>query len=71
MRQVRPETLDEIDQALQRYSAEVRQAKLSFNTKRIYTLHARAFVRWLAGGLDPAVRDRPSTGEALERPGTV
>jgi len=58
MPEVRPETLREVQQALQRYIAAVEQSERSPRTKKTHINHARYFVRWLNDDFDPAEINR-------------
>lgn len=53
MRQIPPESLQDVVAALKRYKREVEQSKLKPSTKRTYLLHASNFVRWLQGDFSP------------------
>ena len=52
---MKPETLAEIDAALERYCQEVEATQLALTTKATYKLHASSFVRWLHGDFEPGV----------------
>gem|GEM_PF-2680771 len=53
---VRPETLDEVRAAFERYRAEVMSASLADSSRRTYLVHAENFVRWLGGDFQPGRR---------------
>ena len=59
MPQVRPETLPEVEQALQRYIDEVEHAEIAITNRATYIRHARIFVRWLADDFEPGTKNRP------------
>jgi hypothetical protein len=53
MQQISSEALREVETALQRYEAEVRQSGVAKTTEHTYFLHANNFVRWLKGDFTP------------------
>ena len=55
---MKPETLAEVDAALERYFREVEAQQLAFTTKATYKLHASNFVRWLHGDFEPGANVR-------------
>ena len=55
---MKPETLAEVDAALERYFQEVAAKQLALTTKATYKLHASNFVRWLHGDFEPGVNVR-------------
>ena len=56
MPKVRPETLREVEQALQRYTDAVEQSEISVTTKAGYIINARRFVHWLNDDYEPGAR---------------
>ena len=50
---VRPETLREVEEALERYRAEVEKSPLRPSAKQTYLLHSTNFVRWLDDDFQP------------------
>ena len=67
---VRPETLREVEEALERYRTEVGKSRLRPSAKRTYLLHSTNFVRWLdddfepGGSLEPVMHFSPWAGAA-------
>ena len=53
MAKVSPTTLSEVQEALRRYEQTVEASPLRLSSKNTYLLHARQFVRWLAGEFEP------------------
>ena len=53
MPKVNADTLQAVQDALERYEAEVSETLLAPSAKRTYLLHARHFVRWLADDFEP------------------
>lgn len=51
--QIRAEALREVEEALERYEAEVQASRLSASAKETYLGHTRHFVRWLKGDFVP------------------
>lgn len=46
-------TLDELEQELRRFEAELRKANLAENSVRTYVDRSAIFLRWLAGDYHP------------------
>ena len=53
MPKVKADTLQAVQDALERYELEVSETLLTPSAKRTYLLHARHFVRWLADDFEP------------------
>ena len=51
--QVSRATLQEVEEALERYWVDVEAAPLRRSTKQLYVLHSRNFVRWLRNNYQP------------------
>lgn len=55
-------SLEEVQDALERYTAVVDSSELTIQSKATYLLHANQFVRWLADDFEPGstLRGRPN-----------
>ena len=51
-------SLQEIQEALERYRLEVEATRMTVDTKRTYLLHAENFVRWLSDDFNPGANVR-------------
>ena len=53
MPQINVDALRQVQEALDRYEAEVNESLLARTTKDTYLTHARNFVRWLDDDFEP------------------
>ena len=51
-------SLQEIQEALERYRLEVEATRMTVKTKHTYLLHAENFVRWLSDDFNPGANVR-------------
>ena len=56
MAKISQQALQQIEQALEQYVEEVKEAGLALNTETTYLLHSNNFVRWLKDDFSPGDR---------------